>query len=249
MELSADLFDPELGDALIEADSADALGELLLRTAQRFDAITEVFGYRSSGAAPQALLSCSDHDDAQWRKDEYVERFYRNDPALWARRDVRDGGFVSRVRASEIALRDYRAICFDRPRFADKLCFGWRRGGEELVLSFYRHQGGELRDNDRLNGLAIVGLTALARLARGTPRRDASLHTDVSLVEHRLAERFPILSARERQACARTLAGWTAERIAGEFGLSKGTVLTYRQRAYAKLGIASAAQLLPTLLH
>jgi DNA-binding CsgD family transcriptional regulator len=60
---------------------------------------------------------------------------------------------------------------------------------------------------------------------------------------------FPQLSQRERQVCARTLAGWTAKQIGRALGLRTATVLTYRQRAYQRFGFRSASDFLQTLLH
>ena len=245
-----ELLDPRLGDELVEAAGRPAFGSLLLQAAQRIDDVTEVFGYRlAPDRKPQPLLSCSQHDDAQRRTDEYVSRFYRNDPALWARRGVLRGGYVEHVRASDIALRDYRSICFDRPRFADKLCYGWRHADEEFVLSFYRKRDGALGDVRLLAGLANVALTALVRAGRSVLADGVATEGGVALIEERLAARHPKLSGREREICARTLAGRTARGIGEELGLSPGTVLTYRQRAYAKLGIASASALLPAVMH
>mgnify|MGYP003559480811 CR=1 FL=1 len=56
------------------------------------------------------------------------------------------------------------------------------------------------------------------------------------------------LSAREREVGARSLTGQTARQIAGELGLGAGTVLTYRQRAYAKTGSNKASDLLAAVM-
>ena len=45
------------------------------------------------------------------------------------------------------------------------------------------------------------------------------------------------LAGREREVCQRLLKGWTHEGIAADLGLSAGTVKTYRDRAFEKLGI------------
>lgn len=61
------------------------------------------------------------------------------------------------------------------------------------------------------------------------------------------ASDFPIplavLSERERQVCVGMLAGKKAEIIAEEIGIGASSVVTYRQRAYQKLGITSRGQL------
>ena len=67
-------------------------------------------------------------------------------------------------------------------------------------------------------------------------------------VTQRLASAHPALTAREREVCARSLTGQTARQIAGELGLGAGTVLTYRQRAYAKTGSNKASDLLAAVM-
>lgn len=52
-----------------------------------------------------------------------------------------------------------------------------------------------------------------------------------------------MLSARERAVCLGILAGRKAELIAGDIDVAASTVVTYRKRAYAKLGINSRAAL------
>lgn len=52
-----------------------------------------------------------------------------------------------------------------------------------------------------------------------------------------------VLSERERQVCIGMLAGKKAEMIAEEIGVGPSSVVTYRQRAYQKLGISSRGQL------
>lgn len=54
---------------------------------------------------------------------------------------------------------------------------------------------------------------------------------------------FTVLSERERQVCIGMLAGKKAEIIAAEIGIGPSSVVTYRQRAYQKLGISSRGQL------
>ncbi|SEP87138.1 helix-turn-helix transcriptional regulator [Thalassovita taeanensis] len=52
-----------------------------------------------------------------------------------------------------------------------------------------------------------------------------------------------ILSRREQAVCVGILSGQKAEVIAADLGVAPSSVVTYRKRAYAKLGIASRAGL------
>jgi DNA-binding CsgD family transcriptional regulator len=238
------LLDPDIGAALIEAVGTPVFGARMLDAAQSVAGVDEIFAYHvRDGERPVALSSISERGDHDRRARHYAERFYHHDPVVHARQRTAAGrGFVACVRAGEIGLRDYRAICFEQPRFADKLCFGWRGAGRAIVLSFYRRQGDD-EGTAALAALANVGLTALARQA--VPTSESGL---VERLEVRIARAFPVLTLRERQVAARTVAGWTAERTADALDIRPSSVLTYRQRAYQRLGFSGAADFLPAIL-
>lgn len=237
------LLDPDIGAALVEAVGTPVFGARMLDAAQSVAGVDEIFAYHvRDGERPIALSSISERGDHDRRARHYAERFYHHDPVVHARQRTAAGrGFVACVRAAEIGLRDYRAICFEQPRFADKLCFGWRGAGRAIVLSFYRRHDSE--GTAALAALANVGLTALARQA--VPTSEFSL---VERLETRIARAFPVLTLRERQVAARTVAGWTAERTADALDIRPSSVLTYRQRAYQRLGFSGAADFLPAIL-
>lgn len=237
------LLDPDIGAALIDAVGTPVFGARMLDAAQSVAGVDEIFAYHvRDGERPVALSSISERGDHDRRARHYAERFYHHDPVVHARQRTAAGrGFVACVRAAEIGLRDYRAICFEQPRFADKLCFGWRGAGRAIVLSFYRRRDSE--GTAALAALANVGLTALARQA--VPTSEFSL---VERLETRIARAFPVLTLRERQVAARTVAGWTAERTADALDIRPSSVLTYRQRAYQRLGFSGAADFLPAIL-
>jgi len=57
------------------------------------------------------------------------------------------------------------------------------------------------------------------------------------------------LTRREREVCARAAVGMTVEATALDLGISRTTVLTYRQRAYARLGVTSPIELRALITH
>ncbi len=239
-------MDPQIGAALIDAAGEASFAPMLLRAAQRQDAVAEVFAYRiASSGPPVPILSCNASGEVQDRPRLYVNRFHRFDPAHAALTPARpDHGFVRRVGAEEIGREDYRLACFDRPSFVDKLCFGWCGADGATVISFYRREGGSDNPQQQLSALAGVAHAALARR-----RRDQTTPTDtVTEIETRLARAFPMLSAREVEVCARTLAGWEAGRTAQALGIAPSSVLTYRQRAYQRLGYNRASDFLHSLI-
>lgn len=242
----AGLIDPDRAAALLDIRNPQLFAERLLHLAHSAAGVEELFAYRVGEGAPETLASSSDLGDAEERIRAYSRRFHRSDPAVAARLQASpETGFSCRVSASDIELGAYRRLCFDQPRFAEKICFGWRGDDHSLIVTFYQRKAGRDLDMAQLGALAQIAITGLARLA-APAEKEAS---PVDEIQGRLSEAYPVLTLRETQVCARTLAGRTARQIAQELGLGQGTVLTYRQRAYQKLGVSKANDLLATVMH
>lgn len=238
------MLDPNISAALIDAAHSARFATLVLQSAHSLAGVEEVFAYRAEGGCqPEQLLSSSVLADAPTRASLYAERFYRHDPAGRSLDPAAGRGFFERVTSEQIGPREYRAICFERPRFAEKLCYGWRDREASLVLSFYRRRDRGAPAGDRLSALATVVLGLLAR------RQPAGITLPLRMrLERRIALRHPRLTLRERQVCALTLAGSTSEEAARELGIRQATVLTYRQRAYRRLAFGDIRDFLETLV-
>lgn len=244
-------LDPQLVARLMAAQDSPDFARELLAAAQQFDAVQEVFAYRIDPTRfpPSVLLSSSGLQGSDRRVALWVSDFHSIDPLTTARVPVSIGqGFTRLIRASEICHPVYREVCFEDPRFIDKLSFGWQDENQSLVLNFYRGPGSQKRLSGSLLTLANIGLAAVAQRARVMPASRPPGH-DIDWIESRMALRFPQLSTRERQVCARTLAGCSSHTIALELCISAGTVLTYRQRAYVRLGFSRATDFLPQLMN
>ena len=237
------MLDPNISAALIDAAHSARFATLVLQSAHSLAGVDEVFAYRAeNGCRPEQLLSSSVLADAPTRASLYSERFYRHDPAGRALKPSAGRGFFERVASEQIGPREYRAICFERPRFVEKLCYGWRDRERSLVLSFYRRGDRGAPTGDRLSALATVVLGLLAR-------RQSVIALSLRMrLERHIALRHPQLTLRERQVCALTLAGSTSEEAASELGIRQATVLTYRQRAYRRLGFGDIRDFLETLV-
>jgi DNA-binding CsgD family transcriptional regulator len=68
-------------------------------------------------------------------------------------------------------------------------------------------------------------------------------------LEERFAHRYGSLTLRERQVCARAVVGMSVEATALDLGIAKTSVLTYRQRAYHRLGVTSPIELCALVTH
>lgn len=243
-------LDPHLVARLITARDSPDFAQQLLSAAQKFDAVREVFAYRLSGhkITPSVLLSSSGLDGAVHRVAMWVSDFHAIDPLTTASNTATGSGYIRCVRASEIYNPIYREICYENPRFANKLSFVWHQHDQSLVLNFYRGQDSQQGLSTRLQMLANLGLAAMAQ--RITERNESGRKhgRDVAWINVRIATRFPQLTPRECQVCAHTVAGWSAQAIAASLGIAMATVLTYRQRAYVRLNFSRASDFLPSLL-
>ncbi len=241
------LVDAELGASLISDVGSTRFGSTLLSAAQQYAPVEEVFAYRIiEGEAPDMLASCSMLQDASDRAERYLKRFYSHDPAVQTRLDTAIGnGFTDCVRDVQIIPYDYRSICFEKPKFAEKICFGWRGETHTHVLSFYRKDYGGQEDIRLLTSLANISLAALARQSQQIASPQISLFDNI---ERRLQTAYPMFTPREREICAHSLAGLSSSKIAEKLGIKPNSVYTYRQRAYQRVGASCANDLLKKLL-
>jgi len=240
------LLDAEASARLIGAAGADEFASALLDLARSVADVEELFGYIVvDEQEPKVLMSRSLLPGVEDRVSLYVHRFYRHDPAVHANWKMQPGkSFVQRISLAGIIPYDYRTHCFIAPGFSEKLSFGWRGANYLLVVSFY---GTDAQDQDALHKLAHLASMTLALLVRQyapIAGEDAA-----EVIRARLRRSYSALSDRETQICTLTILGRSSADIAAELNISPGTVLTYRQRAYHKAGVSSAAELVPTILN
>lgn len=238
-------FDPDLSFEAMEASLNPGFGAWLLKTAQRFAHVDEIYAYRFTPQnGPRALVSTGDDAQAGERAALYANRFHPYDPMLQGAASPQAGFF--QIEASQIQHRDYRQLCFEQPRFVDKLSFRWVRPDEAFYVSFYRRKAADKDALHDLAKLAEISLSTLARREAAAATKDQAPLAD-RLAKH-LAQAYPLLTARETEVCARTLAGQTAKEIALSIGVKPSTILTYRQRAYGKYDVAHISDFLSGLI-
>lgn len=123
--------------------------------------------------------------------------------------------------------------------------------GSLFAVNFYRHDGQRrLRDAELADfGAEGALLMALARkhVALTQPAPGALASSDDTLRAQLLA-RAPALTRRELDVCLRLLRGMTQEGIAADLALGLPTVKTYRNRAFARLGIHFRNELFALML-
>ena len=155
----------------------------------------------------------------------YMDGWFRQDPLLPELMQVA-AGKTSLRRMEDIAARmspEYFEIFFGRPGLAGKTTVLAAGQTRRMMVNFYRGEAGGVEPDAAL-------LSLIARLILAHYERQPAGPYPACLAA---------LSERERQVCLGVLDGKKTETIAGEFGLSPATVVTYRRRAYEKLGISS----------
>ncbi|MEZ5716382.1 MAG: helix-turn-helix transcriptional regulator [Paracoccaceae bacterium] len=158
----------------------------------------------------------------------YLDGWFRQDPLLPDLCATAPGS-VDLRRFEDIApgmSAAYRQIFFDAPGLRAKttlLAVGERL---RLFVNLYRTGAEAEVDPDVAR---LIGRLALLHFER--------------VEEGAWPAPLMVLSARERAVCLGILSGRTAEQIAGDLDLAPSTVVTYRKRAYDKLGVGSRAGL------
>jgi DNA-binding CsgD family transcriptional regulator len=235
-------------DDLITGVGTAALAPAMFAVAKTTVGAVEIFGYiLRSGHVPHVLVSAGSVGNPIERVKLYSQNFHRYDPAIAQAGNRRFGrGHIGRTATSEIKDRDYRLICFEKPRFAEKWSCVRSDRDTRFVFSVYRRHGAGLLESEGFSELAKVAMPILRKHWQLTSQQAGI--TPLQRLFDRLQQFFPELTLRERQVCGKTLMGMTATEIGDELGIGKATVLTYRRRAYERYGFATANQFLHPML-
>lgn len=156
---------------------------------------------------------------------------------------------ILRVRPSDIASTGFRRQFYDDPGILERISIIQRGSDSWRVMSVARHHSEGYCSDEELGtiiGLACLTLPMLP-LNRKLPAR--AQKPDVVQLEERFANRHAALTLRERQVCARAAIGMTVEATALDLGIAKTSVLTYRKRAYQRLGVSSPFELCALVTH
>ncbi|MGV0959993.1 MAG: helix-turn-helix transcriptional regulator [Limnohabitans sp.] len=197
------------------------------------------------GCDPTRFMSASlgipDTTRACW--NAYLSGPYLSDRTLAVQDTVADSLVLCHITAPEVPAQ-HRARVYEAHGMAERVSIVQRQNAAIFAINFYRHEhqrpfsDGQLSD---FGSLAPVLLSLAQKQIELTRPRQAQRSTLewASL----LAQRQPTLTTRERDVCARLLTGMTHEGIATDLGLSLPTVKTYRNRAFARLGIHFKSEL------
>jgi len=198
--------------------------------------------------------STEDRDLARRVGEIYTTHCWQKDPVNQVSKIAltHSDGIVVRVSKSEMYNSPYRRECYASfdwkgygAKLIDRLSVIKRHHGEVVGINFYRHvRNGlfALREIQMIVASADLMFALLAKHKPTAARPNAK--DDRQLYQQQLRAISPSLPQREVQVCTGIALGMTSEAIASTLGISIHTVLTYRKRAYARMGISSQFELL-----
>lgn len=184
----------------------------------------------------------------------YLSGPYRND-RTWgaALDDLALQGPCTRlchVTAGEVE-GEHRALVYEAHGVAERVSVAEHQSdGSVFAVNFYRHQhqrpfqDSHIADFEALAPVLLalahkhIDLGRAGALAPPPPTEaPAPSRATLAALRERLLRLQAELTERELDVCARLLQGMTHEGIASDLGLALPTVKTYRNRAFARLGI------------
>jgi DNA-binding CsgD family transcriptional regulator len=180
----------------------------------------------------------------------YAEHFYLADPNREMILEHRSAqapivlpGFSRRMYTDS-----YRKLFFEDAEIVDKVAAAFWLERTCFYVNFYRtiDQGKFTRAQAASLAGLVPALTAI--VARHCRTEDIAGTTSKLETLFATADRFAVLTPREKQVCLRILSGYGSEAISAELGVSLHSTFTYRKRAYQKLGISSQNELFAIVL-
>ena len=193
-------------------------------------------------------------ESASWRggdrvgevQQAYLGGLYLCDPNLT--QALGPGVAVRLLRRDAIADAHYRNACYQRAGLIERLTVSDQAGGQRVALNLYRLEASGGFDAEalaRVEALApLLAALAVKHVAMlGMQLRSRDRGDRIEALGARLHAVCGALTPRERAVLARVLLGMTSEGIALDLGIALSSVLTYRKRAYLRLGVSSQAEL------
>lgn len=176
----------------------------------------------------------------------YRDGLYREDRTFDAL-GTRELGILH-LAADQVRHPGHRRLIYERHRLRERLSAARRdRDGAVLTVNLYRHDdqpGFRERELQLFEAMAGGLFATVERQIALRPARPApALDREAAL--RRLAPGMP---AREVDVCLRLLQGMSHDGIGCDLGISATTVKTYRNRAFARLGIHRNNELFAAVL-
>jgi len=210
--------------------------------------------YRVGDVSPRMYVSAAhripDTTRDCWRV--YLAGLHRRDPTFRSHglSNAERPLLLGHWRAEDIR-RPHREQIYERHGMRERVSIAQAcANGGVLAVNLYRHDHqGAVRPAE-LRELQAIGPLLFACAQRHVALTTTSLSASAAAPAQRdtLLARCPSLTPRELDVCLRLAQGLTFDGIAADLGISATTAKTYRNRAFARLGIQHRNQLFKLLL-
>jgi DNA-binding CsgD family transcriptional regulator len=178
--------------------------------------------------------------------DKYLKHYWHHDPAnlICSGNAAPCYELAVRVYCNDIDHEAYRSDCYSSVDLVDRLSIIRRRSDETIRLNLYRSAERGRFSAGEIGAVLENADLMFALLAKHDAQQPSGESDKLEVGARRLEQFAPRLTARERDVCLGIMQGRSSEAIAIALGISINTVLTYRKRAYTRLGISSHNELM-----
>jgi LuxR family transcriptional regulator, activator of tox operons len=210
--------------------------------------------FASSLRAPARLLLAINRGAkpvARTVAEKYLRHYWKHDPAnlVCSRNASRSYEIAVRVFSHDIDHDAYRHDCYSSVDLVDRFSIIRHQGEETTRLNLYRSaRRGRFGSADFAPVLECADVMFALLAKHDAERLAAGRSGEADVLTRRLRQIMPQLARRELDICVGIMQGKSSEAIALALGISVNTVLTYRKRAYARLGITSHNELMRLVL-
>ena len=179
--------------------------------------------------------------DRRWQRDPMVAQASRQ-------LDVAPAAVVH-TGVSEMLDSSFRDIVYGGTGICDRVMLCGRTATGMIGLSLLRTSKVGAFSKEDVCHVEEVSPLLMSIIGKhvGLARQGADLSRALRSLEHIeacLAAAKAPFSRRETEVCARVLFGMSSAGIASDLGISEETVMTYRKRAYGRLGYATQRELI-----
>ena len=233
-------------------------GHFLMATAHELIAADYCSLFAFEGAqAPVCLATKGIKSDrlAAYAANRYATVHWKADPTvLELEGRHREDALLIAGLSDNFSSGAYRRDCIETLKIGDRMTFLFGDMSQFLRLSFYRYSHNQpfgrseiavARDSADFFQAAVSRHHALISRAG---MDNLGIFPSRQAMRQRLVALNRSLSSREIEVCAMILQGVSTAGIALEIGIGQTSVITYRRRAYAKLGISRQNELFAACL-
>jgi LuxR family transcriptional regulator, activator of tox operons len=250
---TANPFKRRIGE-LIASVGSPGFETAFFQVAREATACEHLTAFFSSDQSPARVLFAINRGAKPIARDvaeKYLKHYWNHDPAnrVCSRNSSANYEMAVRVFRTDIDHDAYRRDCYSAVDLVDRFSIIRHRGHETIRLNLYRSlQRGPFAAADVASVLESADVMFALLAKHDAQGLAAGLCGGTESLVRRLTRIAPELARRERDVCIGIMEGMSSEAIALALGISINTVLTYRKRAYARLGISSHNELMRLVL-